>query len=545
MDFIKKTNDIGNKFKNNLNNFLSEYDNLSNQISKKVMMTSLLALPLSMQLNATDLIKANKDLVKSDLAVLLKLNNINVPKNYDLKHSNVIITGDTIEDTKKINAELFTNNVNNSMFLNGFDKELLSDIMKNLILNDKTEIISLNDKELFANYILNKDNVSKDEYFNIKNKFINILEQHNESFKEFEIDKRFIEELKSKEFDELNLSKELDVISSLKNIDFSKKEINMYDFEKELDALEKVDFISEKTQEIIRNHKSVETHKKDFLNESWFSENNIFDNNNENIEKYKKINDLYKESLGLVFNSVQKDLGNNIKDMSLLYDDSGRKFKFLENDISKMEYIKNSLMNPESKILLDEKDDFENIVNRLNDVSNSSKLFLEPTDLTLEQKTMRNIDMTLFYLKENLINLNEIVKDKDLFNEIKDLYDLNQNLKGNENLTKDEIHNLNGDLQNRMANVLDWINYKYNVEFNDTLKSKIPNAEKITKEINTESIVMTLQEILDNSLEGGRLGHQAPDYDDKDIENNEEFEPMDKENLSLDPEEEEKFLNQR
>ena len=137
--------------------------------------------------------------------------------------------------------------------------------------------------------------------------------------------------------------------------------------------------------------------------------------------------------------------------------------------------------------------------------------------LNIEEQTMSNISYTLYNFREDLFGLNEILNDKTLFDEIKDLDTLNKNIKENSSLTKDEKHEMSNDLQNRMANLLDWINYKYNVEFNEKL-TKNGNLDKVKTEIQTENIVLTLGEILDNNgLDDGSKGYLAPDSDYKEL----------------------------
>lgn len=549
MRLNNNSNNIGENFKNNLNNFLSQFEgDKIDKMKKMAIISTLFAMPLGMQINA-EMIKNNQDLIKSDLAILLKLNNVNVPKNYDLKHSNVIITGDLIEDTKNTNAELFADSINDGIFLNGFEQPLLTDILKNAIIKDITNSIKIEDKELFANYILNKEKYTEKEYLNVKNKFIDILEKHNNEFKDFKVDENYIKELKSVDFDKTNLTKAEDIISNLKNIDFSKKDINSIDFENSLNDLSNTNLISEKTKEIIDNYQEVKKHRDNFLNDNSLESKNILDSDNEDINKYNKINNLYNESLKLVYNSVQQDLLNGIRDRQALYDNTGRKFKFLEEDIKKIDYIKNAFINPETKLLLDEKELFENKVNGLNNMSKEykdldgffSKINNEKK-LNIEEQTMSNISYTLYNFREDLFGLNEILNDKVLFDEIKDLNTLNKNIKENNNLTKDEIHEMSNDLQNRILNLLDWINYKYNVEFNEKL-AKIGNIDKVKTEIQTENIVLTLGEILDNNgLDDGSRDYLAPESDYKELNSENNFEPNGK-NLELNSKEEEEFLN--
>lgn len=444
--FIRKTEEKDNKF----------YDNVSKYVKAGMIGITMLALGATSNVNAQDIVKPQTTPTYI--------------QDYSPK-----MTDDLLENKKIVSQELFKQNFDNAFFENGLSGTLLIDQLKSLILNDKDNYISKENKLLFSKYISNPNDSKL--YLESKNKLINIIEEHNKNSQDvLKIDNNMLNDLKNT-WDNVslinktpNLKETNDVITNFKNKNYDKYnmiEENNY-FEIEMLNIASSSLCSEKTKEIVSQYRDIESKYYENRSEMFFDANS---------EQSLKIEKLYQESLNLVYSSVQKDLSNSIKDRTDIYNNTGRVHSFLKDDITKLEKIKSELIKPSTKLIMDEKEEFVNMTNNINtsfkDI-NKDKLIKD------DDKLFKKFDMVLFELNSRLSELNSIRNDSDLLKEIKDLLTLKDEITYGKNNSSEKLL----DYENRMTNLIEWIDYKYANEFNPKLieELKSSNNSKLIKE---------------------------------------------------------------
>lgn len=443
------------------------YTNLINTMKAGMIGTTMLALGATSNVNAQDIVKPQTTPTYI--------------QDYSPK-----MTDDLLENKKIVSQELFKQNFENAFFDAGLSGTLLVDQLKHLILNDKDNYIKNEDKLLFSKYISNPNDSKL--YLESKNKLTNIIEEHNKNSQDvLKIDSVMLNDFKNN-YDNVALinkaTKTNDIITNLKNKNYHEDFVSVRndDFHKEMLSIAYSNIGSEKTQEIVNQYRDIED--KYYQNKSEM----FFDGNSEQSLKIEK---LYQESLNLIYSSVQKDLSDGIKTRTDLYNNTGRIHSFLKDDITKLEKIKNELIKPSTKLILDEKEEFVNMTNNIN---TSFKNINKDKSIKDDDKLFKKFDMVLFELNSRLSELNTITNDSDLLKEIKDLSTLNDEILYGKNISNDKSL----DYENRMTNLIEWIDYKYANEFNPKLieELKSSNNQQLIKE-KTIKIFINSDDIFD------------------------------------------------
>lgn len=477
MQFLNKSENKNNKFNENISNMLSG-------LAKGTMTTLVLSQLLYSTLVASDNI-SSQNLSTNKTQSSLNLNNENFMAN----------------KINKLNGkEAFAKSVNETLLMYGLSNDvLLSDKLKNVILNDKTNYIDPTIKEEFNKYIVNKEQYSKEDYLKVKNSFIKLVEDHNKANPEFLIEEG-IADMNDPEFDNINLSNKEDYITSIKNRSWVENgKLNDNDYELEISKLNDANILSKTTLEILESYKALTQNQMgifDFGNVD-FSKT-IDEKRLDDVAKYNKMNSLYIENLDLLYISTINDINNKIKDLKSFDETSGKKYNFIAEEIKTLQDLKNSLITPSQKLLLDEKSNIEFLAKDINSRIKSGAEFHKNFEKDFDQKNGSTFDLNRsaihtflnnleIQMYNNNAGLKELTSDKEILNKINTALKLNDNYLENDNKEKIKIV---------INSLLDDISEKYNNSFNEKL-GDIKGVSKMNIKFDKDTILPKTNNIED------------------------------------------------
>lgn len=326
---------------------------------------------------------------------------------------------------------------NGKLLSMSLETEYLQDQLKFLIVNDKNNFISQDDKNLYAKYIVNPNDKKLEQQ--VIKKFTNYVENFNRNNPNDEFSTSFIRNPigTSDGYDKMFLSHRSIFDTTISFDKFKGDWTKNKTIEEQYNILKNSQIISFDSECVYKDLKEMLKKEKDF----------VLSNNNDSYEEYNK---LLKETNELLFKSIQRDVQNNLNLKTNAY--SKYNYDFIKEDISKLNFVKSSLIEPKESSLMKEYNALNNIINSVS-------------------KNKEDVSSNLKVLNNEITNLKSLRNDYSLFESYKEINKLNET---NDPKLKEKYEQFIVNLNNHYSNN-DIFKGKY--DYNSLLE-KINNLEQ-------------------------------------------------------------------
>lgn len=271
--------------------------------------------------------------------------------------------------------------------------EYLPDQLKLIIINDQYNFISQKDKDIYSNYISNQ-NDKKSHDLALKT-FTNFVENFNKNNENNYFSTSFIRNTygESEFYDKFFVKSRSILDSNYLFKDFNSNWVGNKTIESQYQTLKDSQLTSLETDSVYKNLNKLTEKQKDFI---------LSDNN----ENYEKFNQLLNDNLNLLYKSLQKDIETNIITRGNSY--SKNNYDFIKQDLNKLSFISNSLIEPKQNLLNKEYESLSKIVN---------------TNFTNKDNVLLNLKV----FESEIVNLKSFRNNEKLFEEYKNIFNSNTN----------------------------------------------------------------------------------------------------------------------
>lgn len=442
-------------FIKSIKNIDSNLNQLNNNIIK-VLKSGLMGFVLLSLSNSIDL--QSKE---------IKSNNVEYIKEYNIK-----ITGDLEVDGKVIKQEIFKNIIDESLKNN-----LLVEKLKYIIINDATtNVISLENKMIFTKYIAEPKNPNL--YLEAKNKLIELINNHN--LNSPKVLKIMDKEL-NKADDNLSMINETNELTIYINKLYNLSDVvanENYNLKDVINVLKENNILSKKTLLMFNDYQNID---KIYDNKKleYFYKTNVL-KFNDNMFDRTKISIAKEEILFELYNKIKLDLNNTIIEKQTLFDNSGRKFNFLQDEIKILKTFNEDFNTPIKSILSKEKIAITNLITKINDFDYKNGIELKLIKLPESNLKDTSIDKdflkSIFVTNETIKSLSELPTLAKSFYAIGNLTELKRiESQIFELNNKDKKEQLKLVYETNVMNLIDYINQTYQNDFNKDYKENIGN----------------------------------------------------------------------